>query len=252
MKDIKIVDGYILNAIDLDEVEKQLMEFNWRDKSTKPRVKILILDCCAHLLPGWRGMFLKIEHLRTTRNAKEMCCISMSTETSALELKNGGYLTNAILKHIHTPDLPLPQLFQKTRKELEKFFLADGTIMVPVTQSTLANFGDWSFVQSPAGAGGSDQKIDQVDQDCDQHSLVHLKGRKVLLKIILQGDSGVGKTSLIKRFATGKFTPSDKSTISLDYLQKEVNIDGVLVRMEIWDTAGQGKHSMPSIPQMLY
>lgn len=63
--------------------------------------------------------------------------------------------------------------------------------------------------------------------------------KKVLLKIIILGDSGVGKTSLMNQYVNNKFSNQYKATIGADFLTKEVMIDDKLVTMQIWDTAGQ-------------
>ncbi|KAH1805198.1 hypothetical protein KXV53_008578 [Aspergillus fumigatus] len=59
--------------------------------------------------------------------------------------------------------------------------------------------------------------------------------KKVLLKVIILGDSGVGKTSLMNQYVNKKFSASYKATIGADFLTKEVLVDDRL----IWDTAGQ-------------
>eukprot|EP00041_Stephanoeca_diplocostata_P006925 m.95883 g.95883 ORF g.95883 m.95883 type:complete len:207 (-) comp16621_c1_seq1:358-978(-) len=63
--------------------------------------------------------------------------------------------------------------------------------------------------------------------------------KKVLLKVIILGDSGVGKTSLMNRYVNNKFSNQYKATIGADFLTKEVMVDERLVTMQIWDTAGQ-------------
>ena len=63
--------------------------------------------------------------------------------------------------------------------------------------------------------------------------------QKVLLKVIVLGDSGVGKTSLMNQYVNRKFTNQYKATIGADFLTKEVMIEDKLVTMQIWDTAGQ-------------
>jgi small GTP-binding protein len=69
---------------------------------------------------------------------------------------------------------------------------------------------------------------------------------KKTLKIVILGDSGVGKTSLMNRYSTGKFTGQYKATIGADFLSKDNVIvnDNLfqqrhLVTLQIWDTAGQ-------------
>jgi len=63
--------------------------------------------------------------------------------------------------------------------------------------------------------------------------------KKVLLKVIILGDSGVGKTSLMNQYVNKKFSNACKATIGADFLTKEVMVDDRLVTMQIWDTAGQ-------------
>ncbi|OQR68955.1 ras-related protein Rab-7a-like [Tropilaelaps mercedesae] len=63
--------------------------------------------------------------------------------------------------------------------------------------------------------------------------------KKVLLKVIILGDSSVGKTSLMNQYVNKKFSSQYKATIGADFLTKEVMVDNKLVTMQIWDTAGQ-------------
>lgn len=60
-----------------------------------------------------------------------------------------------------------------------------------------------------------------------------------IIKLLLIGDSGVGKTSLLMRFAENTFTPSFITTIGIDFKVKTLIIDGKTVKLQIWDTAGQ-------------
>ncbi|GBG31156.1 Ras-related protein Rab-7a [Hondaea fermentalgiana] len=63
--------------------------------------------------------------------------------------------------------------------------------------------------------------------------------KKVLLKVIILGDSGVGKTSLMNQYVNQRFSKQYKTTIGADFTTKEVVIDDKLVTLQIWDTAGQ-------------
>jgi len=63
--------------------------------------------------------------------------------------------------------------------------------------------------------------------------------KKVLLKVIILGDSGVGKTSLMNQYVHKRFSNQYKATIGADFLTKEVMIDDKVVTLQIWDTAGQ-------------
>jgi len=63
--------------------------------------------------------------------------------------------------------------------------------------------------------------------------------KKSLLKVIILGDSSVGKTSLMNQYVNKRFSNQYKATIGADFLTKEVVVDDRVVTMQIWDTAGQ-------------
>ncbi|KAK4439447.1 Ras-related protein RABA5a [Sesamum alatum] len=60
-----------------------------------------------------------------------------------------------------------------------------------------------------------------------------------LFKIVLIGDSAVGKSNLLARFARDEFYPNSKSTIGVEFQTQKVEINGKEVKAQIWDTAGQ-------------
>lgn len=59
------------------------------------------------------------------------------------------------------------------------------------------------------------------------------------LKLLMLGDTGVGKTCLLLRYAFDSFSPTFITTIGIDFKIKEVELDGLRVKLQIWDTAGQ-------------
>ncbi|KAH8295725.1 hypothetical protein KR018_005932 [Drosophila ironensis] len=62
----------------------------------------------------------------------------------------------------------------------------------------------------------------------------------IMGKVIMLGDSGVGKTSLLIRFRDGRYVPSYfLSTVGIDFRNKVVVVDSTRVKLQIWDTAGQ-------------
>uniref|UniRef100_UPI00398F5105 ras-related protein Rab-13-like n=1 Tax=Pristiophorus japonicus TaxID=55135 RepID=UPI00398F5105 len=65
------------------------------------------------------------------------------------------------------------------------------------------------------------------------------KAYDYLFKLLLIGDSGVGKTCLIIRFADDNFNSTYISTIGIDFKIKTVDVDGKKIKLQVWDTAGQ-------------
>ncbi len=65
--------------------------------------------------------------------------------------------------------------------------------------------------------------------------------KKNFLKIVILGDSGVGKTTLLQQYVNQKVNPHSKPTIGADFSKKEIMIDNSIVNLQIWDTAGQEK-----------
>mmetsp|Transcript_72256 Transcript_72256/g.64940 ORF Transcript_72256/g.64940 Transcript_72256/m.64940 type:complete len:219 (+) Transcript_72256:167-823(+) len=63
--------------------------------------------------------------------------------------------------------------------------------------------------------------------------------KKVLVKIIIIGESGVGKTALLHKYVMNKFIEEHKATIGADFLTKDISIGDKLITLQIWDTAGQ-------------
>ncbi|XP_070709698.1 EF-hand calcium-binding domain-containing protein 4B [Pempheris klunzingeri] len=63
-----------------------------------------------------------------------------------------------------------------------------------------------------------------------------------LFKVVLVGNSSVGKTSLLRSFCEGCFHPSTTATVGIDYSVKTLTLDNMQVAMQLWDTAGQERY----------
>lgn len=63
--------------------------------------------------------------------------------------------------------------------------------------------------------------------------------QKRIFKIIVIGDSNVGKTCLTFRFCGGRFPDRTEATIGVDFRERQVELDGEMIKLQLWDTAGQ-------------
>nr|CCA15877.1 Chloride Channel (ClC) Family putative [Albugo laibachii Nc14] len=71
-------------------------------------------------------------------------------------------------------------------------------------------------------------------------SMVHSSSKyDLLIKLLLIGDSGVGKSCVLLRYSDDSFTTSFITTIGIDFKVKTIDVNGKRVKLQIWDTAGQ-------------
>lgn len=63
-----------------------------------------------------------------------------------------------------------------------------------------------------------------------------------VFKVVLIGDSAVGKTQLLARFSRNEFSVDSKATIGVEFQTKTLVIDQKTVKAQIWDTAGQERY----------
>lgn len=73
-------------------------------------------------------------------------------------------------------------------------------------------------------------------------------------KLVFLGDQSVGKTSIITRFMYDKFDSTYQATIGIDFLSKTMYLDDRVVRLQLWDTAGQvcasRQSASPALPSL--
>ncbi|KAF6167017.1 hypothetical protein GIB67_041272, partial [Kingdonia uniflora] len=63
-----------------------------------------------------------------------------------------------------------------------------------------------------------------------------------LFKVVLIGDSGVGKSNLLSRFTRNEFCLESKSTIGVEFATRTLQVEGKTIKAQIWDTAGQERY----------
>ena len=69
----------------------------------------------------------------------------------------------------------------------------------------------------------------------------------LLLKVLILGDSGVGKSALMRQYVKGAFDPSYKATIGVEFLNKQLTIDGEEAKLQIWDHRRTGAIPIPGL-----
>ena len=67
-------------------------------------------------------------------------------------------------------------------------------------------------------------------------------GYDMIFKIILIGDTSVGKTNILTKYLTDEFDPNSKATVGVEFCTKNFKIENKIVKVQIWDTAGQERY----------
>ena len=65
---------------------------------------------------------------------------------------------------------------------------------------------------------------------------------ELMVKVVIVGDSGVGKTNIMSKYLKNEFHEDSKATVGVEFGSKQFNIQGHQVKAQIWDTAGQERY----------
>lgn len=79
----------------------------------------------------------------------------------------------------------------------------------------------------------------QIKKEDEEISFATSKKNMLKFKLVFVGDQAVGKSSIITRFIKNQFDPTHNPTVGIDFVSKNLNINGIAVRLQLWDTAGQ-------------
>ncbi|KAG6784897.1 hypothetical protein POTOM_010608 [Populus tomentosa] len=82
----------------------------------------------------------------------------------------------------------------------------------------------------------------EMDTDSDQNHQETAERIDYVFKVVVIGDSGVGKTQILSRFTKNEFCFDSKSTIGVEFQTRTVTIKGKVIKAQIWDTAGQERY----------
>ncbi|KAL6290540.1 hypothetical protein ACE6H2_008050 [Prunus campanulata] len=89
------------------------------------------------------------------------------------------------------------------------------------------------------------QEMNGVEADQVQRVAQEIHGQEKIdyvFKVVVIGDSAVGKTQILSRFTKNEFCFDSKSTIGVEFQTRTVTIKGKLIKAQIWDTAGQERY----------
>lgn len=93
---------------------------------------------------------------------------------------------------------------------------------------------------------GSDRKLEKISPLERTVS----KRYDMLMRLLLVGETGVGKTCVLCRYASEEFIDSHITTIGIDFKMKTISVGGKTIKVQIWDTAGQERFE--SITKQFY
>jgi len=101
-----------------------------------------------------------------------------------------------------------------------------------------------------AGVGGGGSSGSAGQRERPTNGGASTQNKICQFKLVLLGESAVGKSSLVLRFVKGQFHEYQESTIGAAFLTQTVMLDDTTVKFEIWDTAGQERYH--SLAPMYY
>ena len=88
----------------------------------------------------------------------------------------------------------------------------------------------------------NDNQNDDYEIKIEENVLSRHDQQYYKLKLIVLGDSGVGKTNIIKRYINDEFSTDTKATVGVEFFYKTFKINNDILKLEIWDTAGQERY----------
>ncbi|RVE56740.1 hypothetical protein OJAV_G00223930 [Oryzias javanicus] len=156
------------------------------------------------------------------------------------------------LPHLLLQDGPQPLLRHLSEEEDEKaqtespVAMATNAPLVQLSRHAGKPAEDAS-VKKSSFARGKKTPVSPRQQPVGKESQQMTKERTLfapdrLFKVVLVGNSCVGKTSLLRSFCEGRFHPSSTTTVGIDYSVKTLTLDSMQIAMQLWDTAGQERY----------
>ncbi|XP_042325170.1 EF-hand calcium-binding domain-containing protein 4B [Sceloporus undulatus] len=130
---------------------------------------------------------------------------------------------------------PLPQLLNRSGRQLPKWSEEDENVL-PEREM------NGTQIDSPTEKTPSSPRWQPVGMETLSNDEQLVFAPDCLFKIILVGDSSVGKTSFLRRFCEDHFSSGTAATVGVDYSVKTVSMDNSHIVLQLWDTAGQERY----------
>ena len=123
-----------------------------------------------------------------------------------------------------------------------------GTPPTPISNATLTCVGNRLFCFGGTDkSGGVYNDLRAIDiKEFIPEKDIHVNqdaASDYLFKVLIIGDAGVGKSSVLTRFVENAFSSETTATIGIDFNSRHIVVDGSVCKLEIWDTAGQERFS---------
>ncbi|XP_054609636.1 EF-hand calcium-binding domain-containing protein 4B isoform X2 [Dunckerocampus dactyliophorus] len=155
-----------------------------------------------------------------------------------LDVPPGGWPLRRVIsiEEDHLPHLLQggPQLLLHQLSEEEDVEEVQNDLDATTQARKLQLFRPKKTPMSPRG-----QPVGKETQHAEETPLL---GPSRLFKVVLVGNSSVGKTSLLRSFCEGHFHPSTPATVGIDFSVKTLTLNNMQVAMQLWDTAGQERY----------
>uniref|UniRef100_J3SCZ9 Ras and EF-hand domain-containing protein-like n=1 Tax=Crotalus adamanteus TaxID=8729 RepID=J3SCZ9_CROAD len=149
--------------------------------------------------------------------------------------KPGGQIQrNPFRRLISIEEDHLPHLLNRTERQLIGWSEEDG--------GEPGAGVNGSQRQPPAEPSHTSSREEPVGKEALTHVEASRMAPDRIFKIVLVGNSAVGKTCFLKQFCEERFSPGTAATVGVDYSMKTVNLDGSQVVLQLWDTAGQERY----------
>ncbi|XP_041110275.1 EF-hand calcium-binding domain-containing protein 4B [Polyodon spathula] len=130
---------------------------------------------------------------------------------------------------------------EQEEEEVGQRWQAEAVYTSPAALGTNQHPSEQRDQVSSSGAPSS-PRWQPVGKETVAHEEGHIATPDRVFKIVLVGNSSVGKTSLLRRFCDDCFYPGTSATVGIDYSVKTVTVDNSQVALQMWDTAGQERY----------